>query len=184
MLDVNLQSVLDIIHDGTNPEIHHFRNGTHPGTRYYIKTIIPGPRIINDDTYVFWQFWETITGRYPRIIKLVDRAYDWQGNIIEHWWTIWIEERVDILWSWSRTNGIDFHLIDYDLGLKYSGTNALELFAGSVDRLSPEDQLCFDQLAEIAEFLKSWTSDMRAEQNRKKLTVIENEQIHDKTDNG
>ena len=135
MLDNSLQTVLDTIQEAINPEIYHFRYGTHPGRKYYIKTIIPGPNIINDDTYVFWQFWETLANRYPRVVRLIDHAFDWQGNKIEHWWTIWLEERIDIIWSWSRTDGIDFHLIDYDIGLKYSGVKALEVFKGNVDRL-------------------------------------------------
>ena len=181
MLGTNLQAVLDTIQQATNPEIYHFRKGSHPGAKFYIKTIIPGPKIINDDTYVFWQFWETLANRYPRIVKLVDRAYDWHGDIIPDWWTIWLEERIDILWTWSRTEGIDFHLIDYDIGIKYSGKRALTLIKEDIDRLSPEDQLCFDQIEEIANFLETYTSERQAEQNRKNLKVIENEQIHDQT---
>jgi hypothetical protein len=183
VLDSTLHSVLQTIQDSINPEIYHFRYGTHPGQKYYIKTIVPGPRIINDDTYVFWQFWETLANRYPRLVKLIDYAFDWHGNHIPHWWTIWLEERIDITWTWSRRDGIDFHLIDYDLGLKYSGKKAVSLFEDNIDRLSPEDQVCLDQLKEIADFLYNYTSERQAESNRKKFTVIDNDNIHNKTDN-
>lgn len=181
MLGQNLQLVLETIQEATNPEIYHFRRGSHPGQKYYIKTIIPGPTILNDDTYVFWQFWETLAGKYPRIIKLIDHAYDWYGNSIADWWTIWLEERIDITWTWSRTDGIDFHLIDYDLGLKYSGQRALNIIKDDIDRLSPEDLVCLEQIQEIADFLKSYTTERLAEQNRKKFKVIENEQIRNQT---
>lgn len=183
MLRRDLKGVLDTVQLGTNPEIYHFRRGSHPGLKYYIKTIIPGPRIINDDTYVFWQFWETLATKYPRIVKLVDQAYDWHGDIILGWQTIWLEERIDISWSWSRTEGIDFHLIDYDIGIKNSGKKIIDSLDSDLDRLSPEDQLCFDQIKEITDFLQSYTTDRLAELNRKNFKVIEDEQIYDKTHN-
>ena len=139
--------------------------------------------MVNDDTYVFWQFWETLAKRYPRIIKLVDCAYDWAGNTIEDWWTIWLEERIDVVWSWSRTDGIDFHLIDYDIGLKYSGKKAMSVLSDSIDRLSPEDSVCFNQLQEISDFLFAYTSERMAEVNRKKLHIIEDDHVLHKTDN-
>lgn len=175
MLDKDLQSTLSTIQDATNPEIFHFRYGTHPGSKYNIKTIIPGPRIINDDTYVFWQFWETLANKYPRLIRLIDHAYDWHGNVIEHWWTIWLEQRVDISWTWSRQDGIDFHLVDFDISLKSSAKKSIDFFNEHYDRLSAEDQLCFDQLEEIANFLQSYTSNRLALLNRQNLKLIQND---------
>lgn len=181
MLNGNLQSVIETIQEATNPEIYHFRRGSHPGQKYYIKTIIPGPKIINDDTYVFWQFWETLAKKYPRIIKLVDCAYDWSGKTIANWWTIWLEERIDIVWSWSRTDGIDFHLIDYDIGIKYSGLKAIEILSDTVDRQSPEDIVSLSQLQEIADFLYHYTSERMAEINRKKIHIVETDHVQHKT---
>jgi len=179
VLEREIQATLDTIQGSNNPEIHHYHYGTHPGVRFYIKTILPGPIILNNDTYKIWKFWKDLEKKHSELIKLVKRAYDWQGNKLLGWWTIWLDQRIDIVWNYSADTGFDYNMVDYEIGLKLSADKSLSWFDALTNRLHPDDKVCYRQLEEVADFLKSYTSDELAKKNRKILKVLDNDQISD-----
>ena len=181
MLEREIRATLDTIQGSNNPEIHHYHRGSHPGVSFYIKTILPGPIILNNNTYKIWKFWKELEKEHPELIKLVERAYDWQGNKLIGWWTIWLNQKVDIIWNYTDHTGFSYKIVDYELGLKLSADKSLSWFDTLTDRLQPDDKVCYSQLKEVADFLKSYTSDDLAKKNRTKLKVIDNDQISDET---
>lgn len=181
MLEREIQATLDTIQGSNNPEVHHYHYGSHPGINFYIKTILPGPIILNNNTYKIWKFWKDLEKKYPQLIKLVERAYDWQGSKLIGWWTIWLNQKIDIIWTYTDKDGFDYEIVDYEIGLKLSAEKSLSWFDALTDRLHPDDKVCYSQLEEVADFLKSHTSDDLAKKNRTNLKVIDNDQISDET---
>ena len=183
MIDREIKATLDTIKGSKNPEIHHFNYGSHPGIKFYIKTILPGPIILNDNTHKIWKFWKDLSIQHSKLIILVERAYDWQGNRLRGWWTIWLNQKIDIIWSYSEENGFDYNIVDYEIGLKHSADKSLSWFDTLTDRHHPDDILCYEQLEEVASFLKSYTSEKSANLHRTNLKVLENDKISDETIN-
>lgn len=183
MLDQGLENTLYTIKDLKNPEIHHYHRGKHPGIKWYIKTIMPGPKILNNDTYVLYNLWKYLESRFPKLVKLVDCAYDWQGELIPSWYTIWLNEKIDIRVSWNRANGFSWDIVEYDLGLNASAKDALELMDNSFTaaRHSKQSTVCYNELCNILEYLKTWTSDKKAKANRQNLRIIDYDEIPSKT---
>jgi hypothetical protein len=174
-----LNVALDTVEGSSNPEVFHAQNGFHPGRRWSIKTIIPGPKILNDDTHPLFLFFQAIQSRHPKIVKLTDKAFDWKGNLIPYWFTIWIEEKVDIHWTYSRADGFDYEIIDYDIGMKNSAARIQSWINEDLDtRHTGHLPISYERLHEIVEFLGTYTTEHRSQHNRSKLKVLHNEQIY------
>jgi hypothetical protein len=160
-----------------NPEIHHYHHGSHPGSTWHIKTILPGPTVLNDDTHVLFSFWRRLQENHPNLVLLGKQAYDWQGNLIPSWWTIWLDEKVDIIWSWSRENGFEYEFVDFEIGLKASATLISSMIGGDDSRLSTRKSASYKRLHEIAEFLRTYTTDKQSRAKRANLRVITNDEV-------
>jgi hypothetical protein len=183
VIDKTLDATLDIIYGTSNPEIHHYHKGSHPGIAFYIKTIMPGPSILNEETYILWRSWCAIHEKHSQLIRLVDKAYDWQGATLPGWWTIWLDQRIDITWNFTIESGFEFEIIDYADGLKISASKSLNWFNAISNRHQTNDIVCYDRIEEITEFLGTYTTDKSANEKRANLRVIENDKIHDETSN-
>lgn len=179
MINRELKAALDTIEGSINPEIHHYRHGTHPGIKYYIKTILPGPYILNESTAPIWKFWNELSRIHPRLIRLVEKAYDWEGSIIPGWWTIWLESRIDIQWNFVQNSEIDYKVVEYEIGLKLSAKNAMDTLNDISTRQTKDDNACYEKLEEISVFLGTYTSDDMAERNRRKFMVISDDNLQD-----
>lgn len=115
-------------------------------------------------------------------VKLTNTSYDWDGNSIPRWWTIWLDQRIDICVIWSREDGFNWKMVDYDEGLKLIAIEIEKMIsAQSDDRQTNDDSLQYKQINYIIEFLKTFTTDKRSKTNRKKLRVIENAEVFDET---
>lgn len=182
MQENELNVALDTIEGSSNPEIYHAQYGFHPGHRWYIKTILPGPKILNDDTYPLFSFFQALQSRHGKIVRLMDHAFDWKGNVIKDWWTLWINEKIDIDWTYSRENGFDYEIIDNDVGLKKSAAKIVDWINEDLDtRHAKNLPVSYERLNEITEFLQTFTTEHRSNLNRSKLKVITNDQIQSKT---
>lgn len=181
MIVNELEETLDTILGSKNPEIHHHQNGSHPGIKWYIKTIIPSYELLNNDTYQLWILWKYLSEHFPNLIKITNIAYNWNGDLIPRWWTIWLDQKIDIRVNWSNENGFTWKMVDFDIGLKISAYEIEQLFENNFnDRLSNIDKAHYKQLHYILEFLRTYTNDKRSKDNRKHLRVIEYE-IYDET---
>lgn len=184
VLDRELDETLGLIRDSKNPEIHHYHRGSHPGIGWYIKTILPGPNILTDDVYPLFAMWQAIQKRMPSKVNLANRAYGWHGEPIDNWWTIWLNNRIDIEVTWSRTDGFDWSMVDYDVGLRNSATRIIEWANANIDdRHRDGIPVSYGHICEIASFLETYTPEHRSRQNRSKLRVLTDGEILPKTDN-
>ena len=176
MINQELETTLDTIKDTKNPEIYHYHRKSHPGANWYIKTILPGPEIINDDTYMVFVLWTRLQEKHPNLIRLVDKAYNWQGILLSGWWTIWLDEKIDIIWIWSREEGFDWKIVDFDIGLKSSAYKIGSWIRNHSDNLHQDDKtLSYNRLCEISDFLSTFTTERRSKENRAKFKVLDND---------
>jgi len=184
VLDRELDSALTAIEDCYNPEIYHYQHGKHPGLKWYIKTILPSPRMLNDDTCVLFNFWKSVEARHMKHVCLTNVAYGWSGQPIPNWWTIWLDSKIDIVWSWSREHGFDYELVDYNIGLNLSGNSLESAIEINDTRHTGSSAVSYEKCTNIANFLKTYTSDQRSRQKRSLMKVIENDEVFPKAADG
>lgn len=179
MLDHEIDVAFATINGLKNPEIHHYQHSTHPGAKWYIKTIIPGPSILTADTKVFLDFWQRMQIGHPYLVSLTDSAFMWSGEKMQNWWTVWLNDRIDIDWNWDASTGIDYRIVEFDTGLKSSGAKLINWLITNwqLDRLTDEQRINYEYLYNIAEFIKTYTSNIQSIKNRANLRVIEHEEI-------
>lgn len=177
MIINEFEKILTTITECKNPEIHHHQNGSHPGVRWYIKTIIPNIELITDDTYELWSMWKYLSEHFPNLIKITKVSYNWDGKNMPGWQTIWLDQRIDIRTTWTKNDGFNWKMVDFDIGLQLSGIEIEQLFENNINnRLSNTNTAQYKKIYRILEFLKTYTIDKRKD-NRKKIKVIENAEI-------
>lgn len=175
MADWDFLGVLDVIKNGTNPEIWHVRNGTHPGIGWNIKTVIPKSQFCTDDNKYIILSWLKLCVDFVMTVTWTDAAYDWNGNLLPEWQTIWVKDGFDVVPKDPAITGIN--------SLKLiTSTNGVEPAIESViDNL--RDQLVqsnnkadIDELTElldIAETMLLQTSESDIIARRKNIKVID-----------
>ena len=153
-----------------NPEIHHYNNGSHPGVSWYIKTIIPNATP-DSAVYAISRFWEKLQELHPRLVKIGNSAYDWDGSKIDGWCTVWVNVRIDLSVSWSDNKGFEYKIVDFDEGLKISAGKLLKWLENSSfpDGCSAE----YSRLLEISSFLQTHTVEEKSRKKRSQLRVLE-----------
>jgi hypothetical protein len=172
VLGIGPDDAINTVEVERNPEIHHYHRGSHPGSTWYIKTILPGPTILNDDTYVLFACWSRLQASHPNLVFLGKQAYDWQGKTIPGWWTIWLDEKVDVIWSWSREDGFIHEFVDFEIGLKASASLIQTMIIPDDSRLSSSRSASYSRLHEIAGFLGTYTTERQSRKKRANLRVI------------
>lgn len=182
MLERQLDAALNTILDSKNPEIHHYHRDSHPGARWYIKTILPGPFLLTNTTDVLFSTWKRISEKHRNLVRIVDSAYDWQGDILPGWWTIWLDASIDI--TWDINDGTEMHhvIVDIDTGLKISAVETRKwMDSNLINRQSGDHSLSYDRLCEITDFLATHTSEKRSQENRRNLRILDTDEICSET---
>lgn len=177
MLDRELNHTVGTILGSKNPEIHHYHQRSHPGAKWYIKTILPNINIIAEDAYPILLEWQKIIKKNKNLICITDIAYDWSGDRIPNWSTIWLNNRIDVIWNFED-NAINWQVVDVDVGFKTSATTAMQWVKTNLSsRQSHPSAIDFDNLCEIANFLKTYTSEKHSKNLRAQLRVIDSNEI-------
>lgn len=180
MIINEFEKILTTITECKNPEIHHHQHGSHPGIKWYIKTVIPGFNMLTDETYQLWSMWNYLSDHFPNLIKITKVSYNWDGKIIPGWWTIWLDQKIDIRVIWDKKDGFNWKMVDFDAGLNLSAIDIEQLFVNNIDnRLSKENTAQYKEIHSILEFLKTYT--IKRKDNKKRIRVIENAKILNET---
>lgn len=182
VLEEQLNAALNTILDSKNPEIHHYHRGSHPGARWYIKTILPGPLLLTDATRFLFSTWKCIGEKHRNLVRITETAYDWQGDVLHGWWTIWLDNGIDITWDISAGMDMNHVIIDIDMGLKISATEARNwMDSNLINRQSGDHCISYDRLCEITDFLSTYTSEKRSQENRRNLRILDTDEICSET---
>jgi hypothetical protein len=83
--------IVEFLKTAVHPEIHHFRAGSHPGLGWWLKTVFP-----HDDFYQYGRSWEIFASIHPDLVCIGETAYDWTGNQILGWGSVWVADDHDV----------------------------------------------------------------------------------------
>lgn len=115
----SFNGILNKIKNSTHPEEYHKKNGNHPGSNWYLKTVSPIPDLIQVDEFGFGLLWQTLSDEYPELIKLVTEAYDWNGVEIQNMVSIWLDQQIDIILGYDHYSGVSMSIISRDEGIEH-----------------------------------------------------------------
>jgi hypothetical protein len=173
----DFSGALNVIKSGINPEMWHAKNGSHPGFGWNIKTVIPKPIYASIDSRNIIASWNIVCAQYPDIIKITDESYDWAGNNLIEWQTVWIKEGFDIV-NDTPTNNANplYKTIMSTINSKTDMKNIIDTIRSQMLK-STDEQLKqeLSELLEIAEVIESQTSEQVSKNNRKNLKVLDND---------
>ena len=178
---VELDQVLHTIKNDINPEVHHFRHGSHPGCDWYIKTILPNHAHLDETAQFIFDSWDDLQRKNPKLVNIGSIAYDWHGMPIDGYGTIWLNSKIDVIYKMTNHGNIGFEFQDYDSGLKISAL-AIERYLLANDSRQIENR-SYHELASVANFLKTYTCDAHSRTKRTKLRIIDDACTHSSTTN-
>lgn len=167
-MDFTLSGVLGVIETGVPPEIMHFRKGTHPGKNWWLKTVVP----LQQDTRIT-SIWMHISRMHPALVLLTPTAYDWYGEIISGFQSVWIKENLD-LELLVKKRIFDYNIVSFAEGFNNSGQKLqkiVESHQATMPHLCSDDE--WSELSTVTEFMSAWTTDAQARQKRKTLRKLE-----------
>lgn len=172
------ENITDILRNSTHPEVYHFRNGNHPGSNWYLKTVCPMPNLSQIDKFGYGLLWNSVAYDNPASTKLVAHAYDWDGKEIPYMASVWLNIECDVILSFGQLNGYNVLLVDRKTGNEFYVKNLRELLAITREQDCEIEQLAkrLDELDEIEEIANSLEKDARSEgaiQIRKEFKILD-----------
>ncbi|MFA5489437.1 MAG: hypothetical protein WC284_09490 [Candidimonas sp.] len=121
---MDMDEIVKFLETATHPEIYHYRRGLHPGVGWWLKTICPDPSCERMEGVELTHSWIALTK--TNAVILTEVAFDWQGNVIPHMWSVWLKESIDVK---------DWKIISYDLSMQ----SKIEI----LKTLNVDDKICY-----------------------------------------
>ena len=175
MTDWDFVGTLDIVKNGTNPEIWHVRNNTHPGIGWSIKTVIPKLQFCQNAQKDLVYGWANLCAKHVTMVTWTDAAYDWDGNNLNEWQTMWVRDGFDVIPADTVTAGIkDLKLVTVTKGREPAIESIIDNLRAQLaqsNNVSEQDELT--ELLEIAEAMLTQTSDSASKTRRKNMKVVD-----------
>jgi hypothetical protein len=161
------------------PEVSHFRNNSHPGIKWWLKTVVPNRNI--DE--LLYEVWQQISTRIPSTVRLVNMAFDWHGNIIQDGVSIWICANKDVVLEYREDGLFDYSIEDSGDTFNAWGI-VLNRFLEENHNMSEEPENSpLREIQEILEFMAGATTETQAKERRTGFKVISNESEDRNDDN-
>ena len=172
MAKTDFKDVWHILSTGVPPEISHFRNQTHPGRQYWLKTVIP----CREADHTLFDLWARVVQQHPSTVEITDQAYDWNGAIIPGAHSVWVREGVDVVLR-QHARGADYSIMPFEDSFNSSG----RLYHRQVlqaQKLDPEKSSNSDwqNLICTTQLMSTWTTDTQARARRQVFKVVKNEE--------
>lgn len=172
------QNITDILRNSIHPEVYHFRNGNHPGSNWYLKTVCPMPNLSQIDKYGYGLLWNSVAYDNPNSTKLVAHAYDWYGKEIPYMASVWLNIECDVILSFGQLNGYNILLVDRNTGNEFYVKNLREIL-NIIRNQTSENQMLMkrldehDEIKEIADELEKNVRSENAIQIRKEFKILD-----------
>lgn len=165
--------VVQTLIDGENPEIWHADNLTHPGLSWVIKTVIPKPEFADNDTVDIIQLYHKIAETKHNFVRILPEAYNWSGNKLEEWDTVWVKRGWDV--EFIEKNGV----LTYNIcSSTKTSTDIAKTLIDSIskqlaklDTIEEREELL--DMIEACEILSSMTSEYESKKLRSNFRVID-----------
>ena len=172
-------NVCAILQTGTPPEITHFRNGNHPGKKWWLKTVVPASA-----HNALTEIWNRLAHQHPQLVTWVLEAYDWRECRITHAHSIWLRNDVDIVIDYQPPR-FDYVIMPFEDSFNQSGQQLHQALAHRNNSDFKQNQSQdWHKLKNIANFMSTWTTDSQADVRRNTWRVIESEQIDSQAHQG
>jgi hypothetical protein len=154
--------------EGIPTEISHFRNKTHPGVGWWLKTVIPN-RMVEPELFGFWK---VISNRVPYLVRIVDQAWDWNGEVIQGGASIWVKTGKDVALEF-KDDELGYAVQDYGDSMNAWGTILSQILVENHDLDDPDQDSNLKNIQAITDFMSKWTTDSQAANRRKNFKVVE-----------
>lgn len=165
--------VLDVLINGDNPEIWHADNLSHPGLAWSIKTVIPKPEFVDNDTVDIVQLYHRIAETKCNFVKITPDAFNWTGDSLEEWDTVWVKRGWDIELI-DRSGTLDYSICSStktSTEIAKSLIDSIGKQLAKLDTIEAREELL--DMIEACEVLSSMTSDYESKKLRSNFRVID-----------
>lgn len=177
MQAIDFSDVWHVLESGTPPEITHYRQGSHPGINWRLKTVV-GSRLDANELLVVWTL---IAAQHPNLVTLCDAAFDWFETAIPDAVSVWTHQTVDI--QPTLEDGLwDFVIVPWEESFNQMG-KMLSRALKSKKTKQNLDPSHWHNLHVVAQSMCSWTTDQQAQARRKGFKVSHNEADSGQGDN-
>jgi len=175
MTEWDFLGALDVIKNGINPEIWHVRNSSHPGIGWSIKTVIPKPQFAGIESRQVIEGWVTVCAEHPTFVTWTDDAYDWEGNLLKEWQTMWVRDGYDVDQQ-EHNDSVVYKLVTAVKGREPALELVIDRIRSQLAQSNDEANTAeLTELLEIAEAMLTQTSDSDSRMRRKKLKVVDDD---------
>ena len=172
--DWDFNGTLATIQDLPNPELWHVKNKTHAGIGWSIKTVIPKPAYADDSTSDIVHHWSLLCAFNAHLVTWTDAAYDWEGNSLEEWQTIWVKDGWDVILKKDKDGNLDHEIVPFERGTALLMENVIDsLRSRMASSYDANEQAELDQLIDLAEALIKQPSEQDVAALRKKIQVVD-----------
>ena len=165
--------VIETLISGDNPEIWHADNLTHPGLAWSIKTVIPKPEHADNDTVDIIQLYHKIAETKYNFVRILPEAFDWNGNRLNEWDTVWVKRGWDI--DFVEENGVmTYNIVSSTktaTDIAKSLIDSISTQLAKLETIEAREELL--DLIEACEILSSMTSDYESKKLRSNFRVID-----------
>lgn len=168
----DLTDVIETIDSLPNPEQWHVKMATHPGVGWSIKTIIPSHEIAEDGMIRICDLWSMIGQTHCDLVNVTDHAYDWSGNLIDGWNTIWIRDGWDVNVTCDGGSPPAYEILPFQESSKVIAQGVLDMLSHQLAQ-SNTDRQDLETLADVCEALISQVSETDSQIKRKNIKVID-----------
>ncbi len=174
MNNFDFKGVYAIISKNKNPEFWHAYNNTHPGPEWSIKTIIPKPEFADDNIKYILYGWVDLYIKHPTLVTWTKEAFDWNGNNLAEWQTIWIKNGYDVIRENTKCEGKQgFKLTTLTFGKDEVLESIVDNLKLQIDKtMDKTDEEEYTKLLEIVEAMLS-NNEHEIQEKRKNIKVVE-----------
>lgn len=165
---MDLSDSWECLKQGVPPEITHFRQRSHPGKQWWLKTAC-----VKHDRTGLHDTWQALARTYPKLVHVSAACYDWQGQIMPWASTIWIAQERDVHVEPSGTDWV-YHVMSQDISQRIWQDKLWEILEKNT-HLKQHDPDTWHNWQHVIQLHTSWRSDQHAQNLRKRMRVISHE---------
>lgn len=166
--------VIETLTATDNPEIWHADNLTHPGLSWSIRTVIPKIEFVDNDTVNIVQFWHKLAETAFNFVKITPEAFNWSGNLLPQWDTIWLKRGWDIEISELADGTLYYTVCNANTTSAKIAETLIDSIGKQLAKLENiEDREELLDLIEACEAMASLTTDYESDKLRSNFRVID-----------
>ena len=163
-----MDQVWQVLEHSVSPEVQHFRQGTHPGATWWLKTAI-----VKQDHHVgLAAMWHALQRTYPHLVRITPHCWDWRGNLIPWASSVWICQGRDVLVEAHESDWV-YHVMSSDISDEIWCEQLHAWIKGSHNKtMRKQDPTTWHKWRDSIQLKENWCSEHEARLNRTHIRVI------------